>query len=237
VIGAGVVGLAIARKLALTGRDDIVLERNAQNGEETSSRNSEVIHAGIHYPQGSLKAQLCVAGKRQLYAYCIEKGIAHARCGKLIVAVDAAQEPQLEAIARRALENGVGDLRWQNRNEIGHREPEIVAAAGLWSPSTGIVDSHGFMLALQGDLERAGGTVALRSTLTSGHGRPDGIALNILDPTGDNTTLVTRTVVNAAGLHAARVAAAIEVEPRRPLPALRYAKGSYFTYEGSRILI
>jgi L-2-hydroxyglutarate oxidase LhgO len=218
VIGAGVVGLAIARKLALSGRDVVVIERNARIGEETSSRNSEVIHAGIHYAEGSLKAALCVIGKRQLYAYCAAKGIAHARCGKLIVAVDADQEPRLEAIAQRALRIGVDDLQWQSRAEIGHREPEIVATAGLWSPSTGIVDSHGLMLALQGDLEHAGGAVALHSALTSGHGRPEGIALNIVDPAGEKTTLVARTVVNAAGLHAARVAAAIEVEPGPALP-------------------
>lgn len=232
MIGAGVVGLAIARKLALSGRDVVVIERNARIGEETSSRNSEVIHAGIHYAEGSLKAALCVIGKRQLYAYCAAKGIAHARCGKLIVAVDADQEPRLEAIAQRALRIGVDDLQWQSRAEIGHREPEIVATAGLWSPSTGIVDSHGLMLALQGDLEHAGGAVALHSALTSGHGRPEGIALNIVDPAGEKTTLVARTVVNAAGLHAARVAAAIEVEPGPALPRVRYARGSYFMYDG-----
>lgn len=232
VVGAGVVGLAIARRLALSGREVIVLEKNARIGEETSSRNSEVIHAGIYYAEESLKARLCVAGKQQLYAYCGEKGIPHARCGKLIVAADTAQASKLDALVGRARANGVDDLQRKSRAELERLEPELAVEAALFSPSTGIIDVHGLMLALEGDLEAAGGRVALLSTLRSGRAAPDGIALEIADDTGAETELVARTLVNAAGLHAACVAAVIEGEPAPPLPTLRYAKGSYFIYEG-----
>jgi L-2-hydroxyglutarate oxidase LhgO len=232
VIGAGIVGLALARELALRGRQVIVLEKNAQIGEETSSRNSEVIHAGIYYPSGSLKAALCVAGKRQLYEYCRQKGIGHERCGKLIVAIDEAQESKLEDIRGRALANGVDDLQWRSAAQIKSLEPEVKAAAGLWSPSTGIVDSHALMLSLQGDLERAGGTVALLTEFQSGEVEADGIRLSVGSGT-DALELKARTVINSAGLHAERVARAITGLAGVTLPRLRFAKGNYFIYQGT----
>src|SRR6476620_6635739 len=163
VIGAGVVGLAVARALALQGRDVMVLEAADAIGTGTSARNSEVIHAGIYYPTGSLKARLCVEGRQRLYAYCSEKGIPHRRYGKLIVAVHDAQRPKLEALERTALANGVADLEAVDARDIAALEPAVRGVAGLWSPSTGIVDSHALMLAYRGDLERAGGSIALRA--------------------------------------------------------------------------
>src|SRR5262245_28386551 len=147
VIGAGVIGLAIARELAQTGREVIVLEKNRGIGEETSSRNSEVIHAGLYYPAGSLKARLCVEGRERLYAYCAAKGIPHRRCGKLIVAVHEAQRRKLQALREFAAANGVHDLDWLAAAEASALEPSVRATAALWSPSTGIVDSHALMLA------------------------------------------------------------------------------------------
>jgi L-2-hydroxyglutarate oxidase LhgO len=232
VIGAGIVGLALARQLALEGRHVFVLEKNAHIGEETSSRNSEVIHAGIYYPSGSLKASLCLAGKQLLYAYCESKGIAYRRCGKLIVAIDQAQEAQLEELQRRALSNGVDDLAWQSAPQIKSLEPQVKAVAGLLSPSTGIVDSHALMLSLQADLEQAGGTVAVRSEFRSGEADRDGFRLRV--STGAETLeLKARTVINAAGLHARRVAQAITGVAGPELPQLRFAKGNYFIYSGA----
>ena len=160
VVGAGVVGLAVARALALQGREVMVLEREAGIGTGTSSRNSEVIHAGIYYPAGSLKARLCVQGKAMLYAYCAERGVAFRRCGKLIVASTPSQLAALPAIIERARANGVDDLVLLDRDQARALEPALECLGAVHSPSTGIVDSHGLMLALQGDLEHAGGLVA-----------------------------------------------------------------------------
>lgn len=179
VIGAGVIGLAVARELAMHGRQVIVIERNATIGQETSSRNSEVIHAGIYYPRNSLKARLCVAGKERLYAYCREKDIPHERCGKVIVAVGEAEAPALADLRERARANGVDDLEWLDRAALGEREPAVSGAAGLWSPSSGIIDSHAFMLALQGDLEHHGGTVAFVSEFRGGGFAGDSIRLSV----------------------------------------------------------
>ena len=162
VIGAGVVGLACARALAIDGREVLVLERHDAFGTEISARNSEVIHAGIYYPPGSHKARLCVEGRRQLYRFCEEYGVPHRRCGKLIVATSAEQQARLADIRRRAQANGVDDLRLLSRDEARALEPELDCTAALLSPSTGIVDSHGLMLALLGDAERHGATLALR---------------------------------------------------------------------------
>jgi len=230
VIGAGAVGLAIARELALRGREVIVLEKNRAIGEETSARNSEVIHAGIYYPPGSLKARLCVEGRERLYAYCAEKGIAHRRCGKLIVAVHDAQRPKLDALSRTALANGVGELEPFDAREIAELEPAVRGVAGLWSPSTGIVDSHALMLAYRGDLERAGGSVALRARCTAAARDGDLMCLSC-DVDGDATELHARMVVNAAGLHALDVARLI-AQPGLDLPAPRFAKGNYFVCHG-----
>ncbi|HEX7080076.1 MAG TPA: NAD(P)/FAD-dependent oxidoreductase [Gammaproteobacteria bacterium] len=231
VIGAGVVGLAVARALAVGGREVVVLEKNSAIGAETSSRSSEVIHAGIYYTPGSLKAQLCVRGRDALYRYCAEKGIAHRRCGKVIVAVDDEQEPRLDALRATAAANGVADLRRLDSSELEALEPAVVGVSGLLSPSTGIVDSHGFMLALQGDLERAGGHVALRSELIDG--RVDGGRLRLRIATdGEITEIDAACVVNAGGLHAEKVARSIR-GLGGSAPSVRYAKGNYFLYAGA----
>ena len=228
VIGAGVVGLAVARVLALQGREVIVLEAADAIGTGTSSRNSEVIHAGIYYTQGSLKARLCVAGKQMLYAYCAERGIAHQRCGKLIVATDAAQVPQLQAIQAKAAANGVDDLVLLSAAQARALEPDLVCHAALLSPSTGIVDSHGLMLALQGDLENAGGVVALNSPLA--HAQCEQSAIILVAE--DGTTLQATTVVNAAGLGAPALARRFAGLDAQQVPGAWYAKGNYFTLSG-----
>lgn len=198
VVGAGVVGLAVARALALRGREVMVLESADAIGTGISSRNSEVIHAGLYYPTDSLKAKLCVRGRDMLYAYCAERGVPHSRCGKLLVATSPGQLSSLESIQARAQANGVLDLRWLGRHEAQAMEPALECVAALFSPSTGIVDSHALMLALQGDLEHAGGLVALNSPLALAVCVQDAINLEAFD----GTRLRARTVVNAAGLHA-----------------------------------
>ena len=230
VIGAGVVGLAVARSLARAGREVMILEANDDIGRETSSRNSEVIHAGIYYLAGSLKARLCVEGRRQLYAYCAERGVAHARCGKLIVATEPAQEAQLQRLRAQAEANDVGDLQWLSEREVVALEPALRCSAALLSPSTGIVDSHGLMLALQGEAEAHGATLALKSPVRRGRVGAQGIELDV---GGDEPmTIRARTVVNSAGLAAPQVATALEGFPRTQVPASYLCKGSYFTLPG-----
>ena len=228
VIGAGVVGLAVARALALQGREVMVLEAADAIGTGTSSRNSEVIHAGIYYPQGSLKARLCVEGKDLLYAYCGERVIGHRRCGKLIVATSDAQVAQLQGIIARAAANGVHDLVLLTREEARALEPQLDCVAAVHSPSTGIVDSHALMLALQGDLENAGGLVALNSPLAQAECARGAITL-IAE---DGTALQATTVVNAAGLHAQALARRFAGLPAQHIPPSHYAKGNYFTLSG-----
>jgi len=228
VIGAGVVGLAVARALALRGREVMVLEAADAIGTGTSSRNSEVIHAGIYYPQGSLKARLCVEGKALLYAYCAERGIGHRRCGKLIVATSEAQVAQLHGIQAKAAANGVNDLVLLTREEARALEPQLECVAALHSPSTGIVDSHGLMLALQGDLENAGGLVALNSPLARAECTQGAIYLTAQD----GTALEAATVVNAAGLHAQQLAGRFAGLQAQHVPPSHYAKGNYFTLPG-----
>ncbi len=228
VIGAGVVGLAVARALALAGREVLVLEREAAIGTGTSSRNSEVIHAGIYYPAGSLKARLCVRGKAMLYAYAQERGVAHQRCGKLIVANTASQLGALPGIVARAAANGVNDLVVINADAARAMEPALACLGAVWSPSTGIVDSHALMLALQGDLEHAGGLVALHSGVRTI--ARDGEQWRVLAE--DGTELLADTVVNAAGLAACDVARAVDGLPAHLVPRARFAKGNYFTLAG-----
>lgn len=237
VIGAGVVGLAVARALALAGREVLVLEAEDSFGTQTSARNSEVIHAGIYYPPGSLKARLCVAGRQMLYDYCAERGINHRRCGKLIVAGNAAQVDELRAIQARAVANGVADLQWLSREQALALEPQLDCQAALLSPSTGIIDSHGLMLSLLGDVENAGGLLATHSKVKS-IAALDGqaqAAIKIEVSSGDgDTTLIARSVVNAAGLGAIALTHATDGLPpvhRPPLPT-RWAKGSYFSLAG-----
>lgn len=231
VIGAGVVGLACARALAESGREVVVIEQHSDIGTETSSRNSEVIHAGIHYAPGSLKARLCVAGKLALYAYCEEKGVPHRRIGKLIVASDSSAQARLDRIAATARRNSVTDLRRLDRNEVAELEPDIRASAALLSPSTGIVDSHALMLSLQGDLESAGGFVVLQSRVTAASSQAGGTQLSIESP-AQTDRLTARNVVNCAGLHASVVARLLH-GTRRAVADTRFARGVYFDYAGA----
>ena len=232
VIGAGVVGLAVGRELALRGLEVMVLESENAIGTGTSSRNSEVIHAGIYYPAGSLKARLCVQGKELLYAYCAERGVAHQRLGKLIVATSTEQVAQLEGIRAKAAANGVHDLRQISAEEARALEPSLQCHAALLSPSTGIVDSHGLMLAMQGDMENAGGLLALLSPVQSiGVGQwTASHPLRVC--TEDGTELAARCVVNAAGLNAVAIAHKVQGLDKNRLPQASYAKGNYFTLAG-----
>ncbi|MFT6372589.1 MAG: L-2-hydroxyglutarate oxidase LhgO [Gammaproteobacteria bacterium] len=231
VVGAGVIGLATARALALAGRDVIVIEANDCIGSETSSRNSEVIHAGIYYPAGSLKALFCVQGRKQLYDFCDERQLPYQRCGKFIIATDEKQTNQLQTIQKAALANGVEDIVAVDKLEIQHREPQLQCVAGLWSPSTGIIDSHSYMLALQGDIEDSGGTIVFNSKVTSG--AKEGRLLKLEVQNGDSLfQLLAKTVVNCAGLGGDQLAHSIKGINKNSLPKYSYAKGNYFTYQG-----
>ena len=230
VVGAGVVGLAIARELAIAGRDVLVLEAENAIGAHTSSRNSEVIHAGLYYPPGSLKARLCVEGRDALYAYCIERGVAHRRIGKIVVASDDAELSALERYATAAKANGVDDLRWLTVAELRALEPDVRCSGGFLSPSTGIVDSHALMLALQGDAENAGARVVLRAPVSGGEVRDGAIDLHIAG--AEPLTLACTTVVNSAGLFAQDVARAIARFPRDHVPPQYFAKAHYFALSG-----
>ena len=230
VVGAGVVGLAVARALALQGREVVLLEAADAVGTGTSSRNSEVIHAGLYYAPGSAKALLCVQGRELLYDYCASHGVAHRRCGKLVVATDASQQPALRALQQRAAACGVRDLRWLSAAEARALEPALRCSAALLSPSTGIVDSHGLMLALQGDAEAHGAMLALCSPLQRWRRVADGFELQV---GGDEPmTLHARCVVNSAGLHAVALAAQCTGLPPCSLPQAYWARGHYFACPG-----
>jgi L-2-hydroxyglutarate oxidase LhgO len=218
VIGAGAVGLAIARQLALSGLETLVLEKNDHIGMETSARNSEVIHAGLYYPQGSLKARLCVTGRRLLYDFCAAHGVPHKKLGKLIVG-RIGQEAQLAAIAKAAADNGVDDLKPLSPADIAALEPEVTADEGLFSPSTGIIDSHQYMLALLGDLTLVRGSSVKAAVCNS-----DGWLLSV-ESDGETIALQARIVINAAGLWAQKVAS--RIEGLTDIPPLTLAKGSY----------
>lgn len=228
VIGAGVVGLAVARALALAGREVVVLEAEGAVGTGISSRNSEVIHGGLYYAPGSLKALLCVEGRQALYAYLAERYVPHRRCGKLIVATSDAQVEALERIAANARDCGVEDLVPLTHAQAREMEPALACRAALHSPGTGIVDSHALMLALQGDLEGAGGVVALCSGVERAQCLADAIVLHARD----GTRLRCRSVVNAAGLAAPGLARRFEGLPAAAVPQEHFAKGSYFTLAG-----
>lgn len=228
VIGAGVVGLAVARALALKGREVMVLEAASAIGTGTSSRNSEVIHAGMYYTRGSLKAQLCVQGKQLLYDYCAQRGIGHSRCGKLIVATHESQVAQLQSIISKAAANGVHDLVLLDREQALAMEPQLECVAAVHSPSTGIVDSHALMLSLQGDIENAGGFVVLNTAVDQLIRAQAAIEVIATDGTG----LAANTVVNAAGLNAPQVASRIKGLDPKHVPVTFWAKGNYFTLSG-----
>jgi len=225
VIGAGVVGLACARALAVSGREVMILEKNAVYGEETSARNSEVIHAGIYYDSGSLKARWCVEGRRALYAYAQARGVAHRKCGKLIVAAEDSELPMLEKVAGKAEANGVEGMRLLSRDETLALEPALDVAGALLSPETGIIDSHALMLAYLGEAEAHGAQLVTGAEVRRGHLRTDGRI--DLEVGGDEPLLMTaRHVVNAAGLWAQAVAN--RIEGIDAVPPLALAKGNYF---------
>ena len=222
VIGAGVIGLACARALSEAGREVIALERNGLIGAEISSRNSEVIHAGIYYSPGSLKARMCAAGKHRLYDYCESRGVPFRRCGKIIVATGSQQISVLHDYQRRAQANGLV-LGWLDEKSVHELEPEVSAVAGLLSESTGIVDSHAFMLSLQGDLERAGALLALNTEV-----RDLRLGDRIVVAT-DSLTVECNWLINCAGLHAPDLARLLASDT----PPALYARGHYFAYSGA----
>jgi L-2-hydroxyglutarate oxidase LhgO len=227
VIGAGVIGLAVARQLAMAGRDVILLEATDCIGSGTSSRNSEVIHAGIYYPKGSLKALLCVQGRDLLYAYCAERGVPYKRCGKLLVATEASQLPKLDEIVAKAQANGVMDLARMSVAEVAALEPELTTVGALHSPSSGIVDTHGLMLAYQGEMEDHGGMVAFNSPVVGGKVTDDGIIIETGGP--EPFRLLAKLVVNSGGLFAQDIARSIEGIPAASIPPIHFAKGNYFS--------
>jgi L-2-hydroxyglutarate oxidase LhgO len=230
VVGAGVVGLAVARALALAGREVVVLEKAYTIGFETSSRNSEVIHGGLYYPKGSLKATACVEGRQLLYAYCEAHGVPHKRLGKLIVATSEDEIPGVQKIEAAAKANGVDNLEWLSVAEAQRMEPELHCVAALLSPSTGIIDSHALMLAYQGDAEDAGAMIAFQTPLLGGRVRGDGFELDVGGE--EPTTIRSRILVNAAGLHAPILAKAIEGVPADTIPPAYFCRGCYFTLTG-----
>jgi L-2-hydroxyglutarate oxidase LhgO len=236
VAGAGVIGLAIARGMARRGMDTLILEAENAIGTGTSSRNSEVIHAGIYYPAGSLKARFCVAGREKLYRYCEERAVPHARRGKLIVATDAEQEPVLASIRANASACGAGDLTPLTATEARGLEPRLRCTAALLSPATGIIDSHALMLALLGDAEEHGAALSLNTRIVAGRiERVEGsrIVLDTVDSTSsERFEVATTRFVNAAGLGATALAGSLDGLDPQFVPKLRYAKGNYFSVAG-----
>lgn len=232
VIGAGVVGLAVARALAIGGREVFVVEKHAAIGMETSSRNSEVIHAGLYYPTGSLKARLCVEGRDMMYAYCAERGIEHRRCGKLIVATSDAQREKLSAIHAQAHANGCSEVTNLSAQQAQALEPALSCVAALISPNTGIIDTHAYMLALQADAENAGAVFAFDSEVVAGRVTPDGMQLQVRS--GDNTEieLSAQMVVNCGGLWASHIAWQIDALDQNDTPTPYFAKGNYYSLGG-----
>jgi L-2-hydroxyglutarate oxidase LhgO len=230
VVGAGVIGLAVARALARAGREVIVLEGESGIGSGVSSRNSEVIHAGIYYPPGLVKTRLCVDGKAMLYAFCQEFGVPHKRCGKLLAAVNAGEIDKLAALRAQAEANGVADLMWLSGEEARALEPALVAHRALLSPSTGIVDSHAFMLALRGDAEAHGAMIAFETPVLAGQAGEQGLVIETGGPAP--MRIAADMVVNAAGLGAQALARSITGVPAETIPPLHLAKGNYFSLSG-----
>jgi L-2-hydroxyglutarate oxidase LhgO len=230
VIGAGVVGLAVARELALRDLSVLVLEAAQGAGTETSSRNSEVIHAGLYYQPDSLKARLCVEGRHALYAYCAERGIPHRRCGKILTASNGSELASVEALAAQGHANGADDLEMITAGQARAMEPALKTVGAMWSPSTGIVDSHALMLALQGDAENAGALFAFRTPFA---GAEPAAGAFMVGCGGDEPMEVgCQILVNAAGLHASTVSRGIAGLSADDIPETRYCKGSYFMLSG-----
>jgi L-2-hydroxyglutarate oxidase LhgO len=228
VVGAGVVGLAVARAAALAGHDVIVAEATAGIGNGVSSRNSEVIHGGMYYPTGSLRAFHCTRGRRMLYAYCASHGVHHRKCGKLIVATNEAEAVKIAAIERQGVINGVEGLELIGGNAAKDLEPALACVAAVWSPETGIIDSHGLMLALQGDLEESGGMIAFATRIERLEPATRGWKVAFGGP--DPGTLEVDAVINSAGLGAQALARATTGYPPACVPRLVLAKGNYFGY-------
>jgi len=230
IVGGGIIGLAVARALARAGREVLLIEKERWLGQDTSSRNSEVIHAGLYYPKESLKARLCVEGRKALYAYCAEHGVPHKRLGKLVVAVSEEEIPVLRKVAAHAAANDVDDLQWLDSKEAMAMEPELACVAAFHSPSTGIIDTHALMLAYQGDAEAKGATVALRAPLLEGRVTENGFMLQI---GGDESmTLEAKLLVNSAGLYAPALARRIAGIPAAAIPRDYFCRGVYFTLSG-----
>jgi L-2-hydroxyglutarate oxidase LhgO len=225
VVGAGVVGLAVARELAMAGREVVILEAEDAIGTHTSSRNSEVIHAGIYYPKGSLKARSCVEGRTLLYEYCVSHGVPHRRAGKLIVAADETQLAELEGIQRKAHANGVTDVVWMSREQALALEPELSCVAALYSPSTGIIDSHALMLAYLGDAQAHGAMLALKSPLEKAFVRNHGFELQV----AGSEPIQCSMLVNSGGLRAPTLARKVEGYRAQLAPGEFYAKGNYYS--------
>ncbi|MGV9711353.1 NAD(P)/FAD-dependent oxidoreductase [Gordonia sp. NPDC003424] len=232
VVGAGVVGLAVARELARSGHEVIVVESEDAVGTQTSSRNSEVIHAGIYYPQGSLKARACVAGRERLYRYCADHDVPHRRTGKLIVATDDDQLPKLAGIRDKAHANGATDLRLVGADELHDLEPALHAVGALLSPSTGIIDSHALMRALRRDAEESGAVVALHNSVTGGRVADDG---TVVVDIADSGSVACRTLVNCAGLGAWDVARSLDGFPAQHVPPRYLAKGNYYALSSGTV--
>ena len=230
VIGAGVVGLAVARAVARRGHDVVVAEAEFAIGTGISSRNSEVVHGGMYYPTGSLRAQHCVRGRRMLYEFCASHGVPHRKCGKLIVATNAAETAKIESIAAQGRINEVEGLELIGGNAARTLEPELVCVGALLSPETGIVDSHAYMLALRGEIEDAGGAIALHTPVIGAARKAGHWAVSFGGDDAD--TFEFDAVVNCAGLHAQSVARSIEDYPATRVPRLVMAKGNYFSYAG-----
>ncbi len=229
VVGAGVVGLAIGAELARRGREVVVLEQHALIGSEVSSRNSEVIHAGIYYPPGSLRARLCVEGKRRLYAFCKDNGVAHEPISKLLVATSEAQLPKLKALHETAIRNGVDDLQPLSAAAAKVLEPELACAGAVLSPSTGIVDSHGLMTALEGHLSSHGGQVVLETEVTSASRGGNGLYTLTL---ADGSPITCETLILSAGLHTTKLARTLAFGPHYHAPETYFAKGQYYALSG-----
>lgn len=230
IIGAGVIGLATARALAMRGLSVIILESGKEFGSATSSRNSEVIHAGLYYPAGSLKARLCVEGKERLYAFCQSHGVAHRRCGKLIVATRDEETAMLATLREKGEANGCNDLELIDERQARLLEPALACVAALISPSTGIIDSHAYMLALLGDAQDHGAALALNAPFEKAEAM--GNSFRVYVGGAEPTSLTCRLLVNSAGLVAPMVARKIEGLPEDDIPQARFAKGSYFSLAG-----
>ena len=229
VVGAGIIGLACARKMAQTGSKTIVIERECGFGNGISSRSSEVIHAGLYYRAGSLKAKLCRAGRELVYEYCSSRQIPHRQIGKWVVATTQSQEDRLQSIYGSAMSNGCDEVYWVEKSILKQDEPALRASLALCSPRTGIVDSHALMLSLLGEVEDAGGDVAFRTAIKSVSVRPSGFAVYLDD---EGTCVYASQLINAAGLQATEFAAGIEGLSVQHVPSVAFAKGNYFSYAG-----